>query len=66
VRNMHGNLYLSMDMATESEVADIEGSTATACSVLGMLHVMAVGECGGVWGCHMAPHHGNLEGRGGV
>jgi hypothetical protein len=29
VRNMHGNLYLSMDMATESEVADIEGSTAT-------------------------------------
>jgi len=29
VRNMHGNIYLSMDMATESEVADTKGSTAT-------------------------------------
>jgi hypothetical protein len=29
VRNMHGNLYLSMDMATEYEVADTKGSTAT-------------------------------------
>jgi hypothetical protein len=29
VRNTHGNLYLSMDMATESKVADTECSTAT-------------------------------------
>jgi hypothetical protein len=40
VRNMHGNLYLSMDIATESEVADTKGSTATAtllCSVTGIM-----------------------------
>jgi len=29
VRYMHGKAYLSMDVATESEVADTEGSTAT-------------------------------------
>jgi len=29
VRNVHGNLYLDMKLATESEVADTEGSTAT-------------------------------------
>jgi len=29
VLDMHGNLYLSMDIATESEVADTKGSTAT-------------------------------------
>ena len=29
VRNVHGNLYLDMELATESEVADTEGSTAT-------------------------------------
>ena len=29
VGNMHGNLYLSMNMATESKVADTEGCTAT-------------------------------------
>jgi hypothetical protein len=29
VENMHGKAHLSMDVATESEVADTEGSTAT-------------------------------------
>jgi len=29
VRNVHGNLYLDMELATESEVAATEGSTAT-------------------------------------
>ena len=29
VRNVHGNLYLDMELATESKVADTEGSTAT-------------------------------------
>ena len=29
VRNVHGKACLSMDVATESEVADTEGSTAT-------------------------------------
>ena len=29
VRYMHGKAYLSMDVATESEVADTEGSTAS-------------------------------------
>jgi len=29
VRNVCGKAYLSMDVATESEVADTEGSTAT-------------------------------------
>jgi hypothetical protein len=29
VKNMHGKAHLSMDVATESEVADTEGSTAT-------------------------------------
>jgi hypothetical protein len=31
VENMHGKAHLSMDVATESEVADTEGSTATTC-----------------------------------
>ena len=30
VRNMHGNLYLDMELATRSEVADTKGSTATS------------------------------------
>jgi hypothetical protein len=29
VRYAHGNLYLDMELATRSEVADTEGSTAT-------------------------------------
>ena len=29
VENMHGKAHLSMDVATESKVADTEGSTAT-------------------------------------
>ena len=32
VENMHGKAHLSMDVATESEVADTEGSTATTVS----------------------------------
>src|SRR5258708_3839237 len=30
VRKVHGKVYLSMEVATESEVADTKGSTATA------------------------------------
>jgi hypothetical protein len=29
VENMHGKAHLAMDVATESEVADTKGSTAT-------------------------------------
>jgi hypothetical protein len=29
VENMHGKAHLSMDVATESKVADTKGSTAT-------------------------------------
>ena len=37
VRNRYGNMYLDMDVAIESEVADTEGSTATALKASNMI-----------------------------
>ena len=45
VWNRYGNMYLDMDVAIESEVADTEGSTATGAPLQKIRNILSVFLC---------------------